>query len=297
MGPRIKNDLPLKNLTTFNIGGSARYYAEVNSITELTQVMEWVARDSLNWFVLGKGSNVLISDKGFNGLVLVLGSDFSSIEIDEQRKVVKAGGAVYLPELGWKLAKRGYPGFEFMCGIPGSIGGGVYINAGTKQYGEIKDNFLACEIYDPGKRKVVLDQNDIKFSYRHSSLMGTKKIVLSATFSLDKEEAKGVIKSRIENMIEERRSKRPVNPKNCGSIFKRPSGGKSAGWYIERAGLKGKIIGGARISKEHSNWIVNENNATAEDVKSLILSAESEVYERFGVELQREVFYVPEDIA
>jgi UDP-N-acetylmuramate dehydrogenase len=241
------------------------------------------------------GSNVLVSDDGVPGLVIKLGKGFKRIEVDEAKGMISVGGGCPLPRLGMTLMKQGIAEFEYMCVIPGTVGAAVRINAGTKE-GEIKDKFISADILMPDLRIINLSKGDIRFSYRHSDLIENRGIVLSARFQIGGRESPEGIQKRIKEIIAKRKSKQPENPRNCGSIFKNPNGEKPAGWYIEQAGLKSMRKGDAQIATEHANWIVNLGKATAADVKYLIHYAQEKVFDKFGIELIREMIYVPEDI-
>ena len=295
MNLKLLKDVPLRKLTTYRIGGPAKFFFIADDIHELIDSLTWAKEENVPWFCLGMGSNVLIDDQGFPGLVIKLGEGFKGIEIDEAQGLITVGGGCLLPRLGMTLMKQGIAGFEYMCVIPGTVGAAVRINAGTKE-GEIKDKFLSADILMPDLRGINLTKEDMKFSYRHSDLIGNRGLVLSARFQIrDRESAEGIEK-RIKEMIARRKSKQPKNPRNCGSVFKNPNGEKPAGWYIEQAGLKGMRKGDAQIATEHANWIVNLGKATATDVKYLIHYAQEKVFDKFGVELRREMIYVPEDI-
>jgi len=292
----IFKNVSLKPLTTYCIGGPAKYFFIAKNIYELFDILNWAKREGIPWFVLGRGSNLLINDNGFPGLVIKLGGDFKKIEINESYGLVSAGGGCSLPKLGITLINKGWSGFEYMCVIPGTIGAAVRINAGTTKEGEIKDRFVSAQVLMPDLQIKTLSANELNFSYRYSNLIKNNGIVLNATFNLETKESPKILKKRIKEIALKRRYKHPRNSKNCGSIFKRPKGKKSAGWYIEQVGLKGTRIGDAQIALEHANWIINLGNARAKDVKALIELAQEKVMKKFNVKLEREVTYVPEDI-
>jgi UDP-N-acetylmuramate dehydrogenase len=295
MNLKLLKDVPLRKLTTYRIGGPAKFFFIANDIHELIDSLAWAKEENVRWFCLGMGSNVLVSDDGFPGLVIRLGDGFRRIETNESKDYFTVGGGCPLPKLGATLTKKGIAGFEYMCVIPGTVGAAVRINAGTKE-GEIKDKFLLADILMPDLRVINLTREGLRFSYRHSDLIGNRGLVLSARFQIRERESPEGIEKRIKEMIARRKSKQPKNPRNCGSVFKNPNGEKPAGWYIEQAGLKGMRKGDAQIATEHANWIVNLGKATATDVKYLIHYAQEKVFDKFGVELRREMIYVPEDI-
>jgi UDP-N-acetylmuramate dehydrogenase len=245
------------------------------------------------WFVLGAGSNILVSDDGFPGLVIRISGVFKEISFYEN--TVQVGAAVLLPILSRCFLENQWGGFEFMCDIPGTIGGAVLINAGTRG-GEIADHFISAMIRTPDDQVRSMSKEEMAFSYRRTSLSGTQAIILSARFALPYRAEKDSIHKKMEQIITNRRQKQPRNKRNCGSVFKSYPGQSPPGWYIEQAGLKGTRVGDAMVAFEHANWIVNLGNAKAEHVKSLIDRIQGEVFSRFNVKLEREVSYIPEDV-
>ena len=283
----------LKSYTTYKVGGLAKQFSLCNTVEDLQNAVIGSREKEFPWFILGNGSNILVSDDGFPGLVIKLGGDFKKVVFG--KNTVEAGAGLLLPSLSRHCLARGWGGFEFMCGIPGTIGGAVRINAGTKQ-GEIKDHFISATVLTPAGEIKTLTKEDMDFSYRHSRLAETRDIVLSATFTKPYAAEKADIQEKIKEIIASRRQKQPRIKRNCGSVFKSPPGGKPAGWYIDQVGLKGFRIGDAMIAHEHANWIVNLGNAKAVDVKAIISKVQETVFQKFGVMLEREVIYVPEDI-
>ncbi|MGQ9689537.1 MAG: UDP-N-acetylmuramate dehydrogenase [Desulfobaccales bacterium] len=283
----------IKDYTTFKIGGPARHFSICQSIDDLLEALYWCKDHGLPWFILGNGSNILVSDDGFPGLVIRLGGEFNNVVF--QGDAVEAGAGVLLPALSRHFLTQGWGGFEFMCDIPGTIGGAVRINAGTKE-AEIKDHFVSARVLSADGTVRNIAKDDMNFSHRHSCLAHSRDIVLSARFSRPYMEEKKRIQEKIKQIIADRRQKQPKNRHNCGSVFKNPLGGKPAGWYIDQTGLKGLRIGDAMVAHEHANWIVNLGKARAEHVKELIEKIQEEVFQKFCVKLEREVIYVPEDI-
>ena len=292
----------LSDLTTFKIGGPAKYFSICASIEDLLEAVTWCKDNGQPWFILGNGSNILVSDDGFPGMVIRLGGDFKNVVFDDN--IVGAGAGVLLPALSRHFLAKVWGGFEFMCGIPGTVGGAVRINAGTK-HGEMKDNLISVTILSPTGEIKTFSKDEMEFDYRHSRLADTRDIIISATFSKPYDLEKASIEKKIKIwfgfcyigwFIKSRRDKQPKNHRNCGSVFKNPPGDKSAGWYIDQAGLKGTIISGAMVAHEHANWIVNLGHAKAEHVKTLTSKIQDEVFRKFGVSLEREVIYIPEDI-
>lgn len=286
-------DIKLSGLTTFRIGGVARYYCLCPSLAEVKEALSWCKKNDLPWFILGNGSNLLVADTGFPGLVIRLTDEFNRVVFTEG--FVEAGAAVLLPALSRHFLVQGWGGFEFMCGIPGTIGGAVRMNAGTKQ-GEIKDHFLAAEILTPAGVVATKQREDMDFGPRRSYLHKSRDVVLAVRFSRPQPAERVHILAKIKQIIAERRRQQPKNRHNCGSVFKNPPSGRPAGWYIDQAGLKGLRLGDAMVAQEHANWIVNLGKAKAWQVKGLIEKIQEKVWQRFGVQLEREVLYVPEDI-
>lgn len=286
-------NVSFKRMTTYRIGGVPQYFVSPTNLDELTGALNWCNANRLPWFLIGHGSNILVSDEGFPGLVIKLAGDFSSIEFDDVPRVITIGAAAMLPKFANECASRGISGFEGLCDIPGTVGAAVRINAGTKVR-EVKDFFISADILDEQGSVRTLRHDEMDFGHRTSVLMRKRWIVLRARFKYGAERASTEIFDDMKGYRDARRNKQPLNPRNCGSVFK--SAEKPAGWYIEQCGLKGRRIGGAMIANEHANWIVNVGNASSNDVKALINLIQAEVYKQFGIKLEREVEYVPEDI-
>jgi len=286
-------DFNLRNQTTYKIGGPALYFSTCNSIVEVQKAIHFAVKRNLPWFILGNGSNILVSDEGFPGLAIKLSGDFKKINFDAN--IVEVGAGVILPALSKSFLSMGWAGFEFMCGIPGTIGGAVRMNAGNNQ-GEIQDHFISALVLSKNGNLQNITKEEMDFSHRSSRLYKCKDTILSVKFKMHCLETPKHIKEKIKLIIADRRSKQPKNRRSCGSVFKKPEGGKPAGWYIEQAGLKGFRIGDAMIAFEHANWIINVGNAKAVHVKVLIRRIQDDILKTYGVFLKREVVYVPEDI-
>jgi len=292
---KIAEYVSLQPYTTYRIGGPARYFLLAESTDEVVDAIHWSRERRVPWFVLGGGSNLLISDQGFPGLVIKLGRGFGKIEIDQEGGAITAGGAVMLPKLGMHLVRQGWAGFEFMCGIPGTVGGAIRMNAGTKN-GETKDNLVSVKVITPRGQMETIEKEALGFTYRRSKLFKTQGIVAEATFYLHHTENLADLVHRVRDALAERRRKQPAEKRNCGSVFRNPPGQRSAGWYLERACLKGTRIGDAMVAEEHANWILNLGRATSQDVKALIEVCQHRVFGRFGVSLEKEVMFVPDDV-
>jgi UDP-N-acetylmuramate dehydrogenase len=299
MKSKIKTNYTLKNLNTIRIGGHALYYATPSTVFELTEILGFSLDRNLQFYILGNGSNVLISDEDFKGIVIKLSGTFREIAFHADDSIVTAGAGALLIELGNKIAEQGYTGCAYMGVIPGTTGGAVRMNAGTLEEGEIKDHFMNAQVLDPQTGELeTYAAEDMQFAYRKCILSQSRKILLQVTFRLPqiKEKLSGEAREIINSILATRRLKQPKIPLNFGSAFKRPAGGKPPGWYLEQAGMKGMRSGGAMVAEEHANWILNMGNATSQDVKILISEGQKRVFEKFGINLEREVIYLPEDM-
>ncbi|MFH1612139.1 MAG: UDP-N-acetylmuramate dehydrogenase [bacterium] len=290
----FKKNVLLKKFTTYHIGGLAKYFFIADKIEDLLNALIWAKNNNLLYFLIGAGSNIIISDKDFLGLVIKLGKDFDKIKIEKEKVIV--GSAVKISRLGNYLINKGFEGFEFMCGIPGTIGGAVKMNAGTIE-GEIKDNIISVKVLTSQLEIKNIKKDNIEFFYRFSNVAEKGEIILGAEWSFKNKAKIKDLKKKVKEILLQRKIKQPEIKKNCGSVFKNPCNDcHSAAWYIEQAGLKGMQIGDAQISLKHANWIVNLGNATDCDVKFLISHIQKVVLEKFNIKLKREVIYIPEDI-
>ncbi len=291
----------MARLCRIRTGGEAFCYLEAYSVESLLQIIKWINEQNLNYFVIGAGSNILVSDDGFNGVVIRLKGDFQSIRYDHEDSTVSVGAGAPLMQLGFDLARRGYRGFSYMAVIPGFVGGAVTMNAGTSQSGEIKDHLLNALVLDPQSCEVIrYKKSEMMFGYRESAISSSRLIVLEACFEL-KTNRQGQYETNaaleeVRSLLAKRRSMHPRNPRTFGSTFKKPGGGKPAGWYLDQVGMKGVREGGAMVSEEHANWILNIGEAKTSDVKHLMNVGQKRVFEEFGIQLEREVILVPEDV-
>jgi UDP-N-acetylmuramate dehydrogenase len=258
------------------------------------------ARDRrLPLHVLGRGSNVLIHDDVVQSVVVMLSGAFKEMSFQQGAGTVTAGAGVPFIKLGVALARRGYAGCSYMGVIPGSVGGAVRMNAGTGQGQEICCHLLRVRVLDSASLdERWLEHGDLQFSYRTSILCRMPCIVLEAVFRLpeQRDSVPGQALADIKALFARRRAAHPRSRHTFGSTFKNPAGAEhSAGWYLEHAGMKGVRSGGAMVSLEHANWIINTGGAGSNDVKALIETGLRRVYEQFGIMLEREVVYIPED--
>ncbi len=286
---QIEKNFPLKNRTSFRIGGPAEFYVRVNNEDEIKDMLGWARDNNHNVFILGKGSNILVSDTGWQGLVIDI-TGFSRITWNESTAVCQSGAMLH--SLVKQSVERGFCGIEELAGIPGSIGGALVMNAGafSQTVSDCLHSVSGIDQADTSIWKVMRDKID--FGYRSSSLKKRGSTILSAEFRFsngNKEELKKVFSAT----LQKRSQKQPLDIPNCGSVFKRPPG-NYAGALIEQCNLKGFRVGGATVSEKHANFIVNDKNATATDVRELIASIQKTVFETKGVLLEPEVLFVGE---
>ena len=283
---RIKRNVSMSNLTTFKTGGNADMVIYPHTTEELKNVVKFFYEARLPYYVLGNGSNLLVSDDGIKKSIICIGREFSSVEVFENCITAKAGA--FLSSIAKKAYDESLTGFEFAAGIPGTLGGALIMNAGAYG-GEMKDVVEAVSFIAPSGEEYVISGEEMEFSYRHSALSDTDCIITGATIKLEcgnKEE----IAEKMADLAARRREKQPLEFSSAGSTFKRPQG-YFAGALIEEAGLKGKTIGGAQVSSKHSGFIINTGNATTKDILELIEYVREKVYEKHSVLLETEVKY------
>ena len=274
----------LSRYTSFRIGGPAEVVAIPKSKEELCKIFEVSALLDINPVILGAGTNVLAPDAGLPGLVICTRGLDGLKRLDNDRIQVAAG--VSMARAATFAANEGLSGLEFAHGIPGSVGGGVYMNAGAYG-GEIAQVCESVDVLHRGNEIVTLSAEEMNFSYRHSALEDSGYIVLSAVFQLQKKEP-DTIRACMQELMERRRASQPLNLPSAGSAFKRPTGGYAAA-LIDEAGLKGYRVGDAAISEKHAGFAVNLGNATAADVRQLLDRVAQIVFEKSGIRLEPEV--------
>ncbi len=280
----IITDYPMKHVTTFKAGGPAELFIEPDNIAELINIMKLLKNENIKALIIGKGSNMLVSDKGIPGVVIRIAEKISSISIAGNEVIAECG--CLLSVLGKQVAKEGFTGIEFASGIPGTLGGGVVMNAGAYD-GELKDYIKWVEVLDENLEVVRLTNSEMEFSYRKSLVEKKGYIAIRACFSLEREDQE-LIDFKMRDFADRRRKKQPLTLPSAGSTFKRPEG-FFAGKLIEDAGLKGYRIGGASVSELHCGFVVNDLDGTANDIYRLIKHIEKRVFENSGVKLQLEV--------
>lgn len=283
---------PLSRHTSFKIGGPAYCWIEPENSDGILEAINFIEAKNKKFIILGKGTNLLVKDEGFNGAIIHLAKGFEKIET-EKEVIIKAGAGLSLARLTKYAFDNSLAGCEFLAGLPGNLCGAIFMNAGVRslecpaEFIEIKDIILDVEILDLKDRKIkTLDKRDIDFKYRSSGL--ERKIILGARLKLEKDN-KINIQDRIKAFNKKRDWLAKIGFPNAGSIFKNPSPYKSAGMLIESCGLKGKRIGDAEISKVHANIIVNLGKATANDVLGLIDLARAGVKQKFDINLELEL--------
>ncbi len=280
---------PMSRHTTFRVGGEAEYFAKIQEESQLTVILDYLRKTEQPYFVLGNGSNILVSDKGYEGVILDLSAGLKSIEIKDKRVTAQAGAL--LSTVAARAYEAGLTGFEFAAGIPGTIGGAIVMNAGAYD-GEMKQVVESVSVVNEQGETMVLDNETMEFGYRSSIIKNRPFIVTEAVFLLEEGE-KEQIKSRMEELNQRRREKQPLNYPSAGSTFKRPEG-HFAGKLIMDAGLRGFRIGGARVSEKHCGFVINEGNATATDVADVIDEVTERVRDKFGVTLETEIIKLGE---
>ena len=283
----ILTEEPMSRHTTFRIGGEAACFIRISSEEQLRKLIPYFENVGIEYFVLGKGSNLLVGDKGYEGVILQISDACQQIEAEGNRLQVQAGAA--LSKVALFAMERGLEGLEFAAGIPGTVGGGVVMNAGAYG-GEMKQVVESVRVLSSEGEILTLDNDTMEFGYRTSIIRNRNFIVLSVTFRL-REGNREEIRARIEDFQKRRMEKQPLNYPSAGSTFKRPEG-YFAGKLIMDAGLRGFQIGDARVSDKHCGFVVNVGKATARDVTDVIEEVQEKVRERFGVSLEREVIYL-----
>ena len=280
---------PMKKHTTFRIGGPADYYLCPHSTEELQKILQICRENKLEFFILGNGSNLLVSDKGYRGVVIQLWKNFSDIETEDNTITVKAGAL--LSKVAAEALEESLTGMEFASGIPGTMGGAVMMNAGAYG-GEMKDIIREVTVLTREGELLTLSKEEMNFGYRTSVVKEKGYVVISAELQLrkgDREEIRKVM----DELKERRVTKQPLDMPSAGSTFKRPEG-YFAGKLIMDAGLRGFSVGGAQIPEKHCGFVVNKGDATAADVLGLIGEVQKRVQEKFGVALEPEVKFLGE---
>jgi UDP-N-acetylmuramate dehydrogenase len=275
---------PMKNHTSFKLGGPVDIFVEPDNTEELVKAISHLREQKVPYYIMGNGSNLLVSDKGLRGAVVKIGEKFSRVDIDGDRVIAESG--ILLSSLSKIAAKNSLAGMEFASGIPGTLGGAVAMNAGAYG-GEMKDIIEWVEVLDQELKLIRLQNVEMEFGYRKSVVEQRGYIVIRSCLKL-KQGNPEEIYAIMADLTQKRTSKQPLHLPSAGSTFKRPEG-YFAGKLIEDAGLRGFSIGGAQVSPLHCGFVVNNGEATAQDVYDLIRHVQKTVYEKFNVNLETEV--------
>ena len=285
----VAKDVYMTGFTSFKIGGPADYMVSVSNSSELSSLIKYLKENKVAFMILGNGSNILVSDKGYRGVMIRLGGDFRNVVVDGNKVI--AGAGVTLMALTREVLNASLSGLEFAYGIPGSVGGAVYMNAGAYG-GEMKDVITSVEVLDEEGNVVTIEAKDMDFGYRTSICKRRDIVVLKANMELVPGSHQK-IEAKMEEHMKARKDKQPYNMPSAGSTFKRPEG-YFAGKLITDSGLSGYQVGQAQVSVKHNGFVVNLSGATASDVAKLIKDVKEKVYSSQGVMLEEEVIYVGE---
>lgn len=275
----------LSAYTSFKIGGECPIVIKPSTVEQIQKIIRFCNDEALPFYIFGKGSNLLINDSGLDAVVIELGDEFSDVYLINDITVCCTAG-ISLAKVCNFAKDNSLSGLEFAYGIPGSVGGAVYMNAGAYG-GEIVDVFESCEIIDSKGNIKTVTKDDAELSYRHSIFMSDNCCITSVKFKLKKGKREE-IKSQMDDYMNRRKTKQPLEYPSAGSTFKRPEGNYASA-LIDMCGLKGKTIGGAQVSEKHCGFVINRENATYSDVISLIDYIKDEVYEKTGYKLECEV--------
>jgi UDP-N-acetylmuramate dehydrogenase len=289
-GMQIDEFVPLAGKTTIGIGGPARYYAEPRSAEEVAEGLNWASLHGAPLHVLGRGSNVVVSDSGLPGLVLNVAARMTAITWGAERAVCQGGALLHT--LVTQSVQRGLAGLENLAGIPGTVGGAVVMNAGAfgQEIGPCIEDVLWLDCAHRSLHRSAAAE--LAFSYRHSFFSEHPAAVIEVSCRFAQGERKALAET-VRGILARRRAKQPLSQPNCGSVFRNPPG-QGAGRHIEAAGLKGKRIGGVEISTKHANFIVNTGDGTAEEFRRLVREVQCEVFRHAGVRLIPEVVFMGE---
>jgi len=286
----VIKDKALKNHTYTRLGGAADFFVTPVTYEQVQQVVILANKENIPFTLLGNGSNLIIRDGGIRGIVMYLGK-LSNITVEETKMIAQSGALI--AEASKEALQSNLTGLEFACGIPGSVGGALFMNAGAYG-GEIKDVLTKAKVItSSGEMKTILAE-DLDLDYRTSNIPDNGYIVLEGEFQLEKGDYQE-IKAVMDDLTYKRESKQPLEYPTCGSVFKRPLG-YFAGKLIQDSGLQGKQIGGAEVSMKHAGFIINKDNASANEYITLIEYVQKVVKEKFSVELEREVRIIGEDV-
>ncbi|TDA70480.1 MAG: UDP-N-acetylmuramate dehydrogenase [Clostridia bacterium] len=284
LGDRVRLQEPLSRHTTWCIGGPADVMVFPATADHVALAWEWARASNLPWVVIGNGSNILVADDGFRGMVIKIGHGLRQWRLEGSALIAQAG--VPLPLLVRRTAAAGLSGIEFAAGIPATVGGACVMNAGAFGH-SMGERVASVKVLGPGQDIRVLSRHEVEFSYRRSSLGEGNLAVVEVTLELIPE-APAVVTGRVNEWRRERARRQPLRYPSAGSVFINPPG-YAAGWLLEQAGAKGMGCGGAQVSRQHANFIINRGGATARDVEELMARMQDMVYRRFGIILEAEI--------
>lgn len=284
IGNILENE-PMSKHTTFKVGGNARFYIDVFNSEKLALLLMYIKQEKLDYYVIGKGSNVLFSDKDYDGIIISLNKYFANVEVSGN--IITAGAGLSTIKLAQFAANNHLSGLEFISGVPATVGGAIYMNAGA-YLSEVSDVLLDVTIINDEGELVIISRDELTFSYRHSIFHEHLEwIIVEARFELALSD-KVVIKDLMEKRKEKRMATQPWDKPSAGSVFRNHE--TNAAWYyIDDCGLRGYQIGGAQISQKHSNFIINSQGASAQDIRDLIELVQKRVKEKHGIILKTEV--------
>ncbi len=283
----IRLQEPMAGHTTFRIGGPADCFVQLENKEQMIQVQRYLRQVGMPFFILGNGSNLLVSDKGYRGIVLQIGQRMSRITVAGSIITAQAGAS--MSQIARAALEHGLTGLEFASGIPGTIGGGVVMNAGAYD-GELSGIVTQVNVVNGEGEYMELENESMEFGYRTSIIRNNSFTVTEVIMKLEKGDREQ-IKAKMEDLAAKRREKQPLEYPSAGSTFKRPRG-NFAGKLIMDAGLRGFQIGGAKVSEKHCGFIINTGNATAEDVRDVISEVQERVKEMFHVDLEPEILFL-----
>ena len=283
----------LAPLTTWKIGGAAEYLAVPERLEDVYRLMGLAYERGWPLWFLGRGSNILIDDAGLPGITLHLARSLQTLE--RRGDTLRAGAGVALPRLARAAADLGFAGFEFLAGIPGTVGAAVRLNAGAHG-GSLAQVLRRVWVATPQLQLLEFQAAELGLGYRSSLLLNFPHwLVVEVEFRLTTPAAPDAIHKRMRELLDYRSSRLPANPKSCGSVFKNPPGGPTAGALIEQCGFKGRRVGEAQVSRKHANFILNQGRAAASQVKALVAEIQEQVWRTQGIALEREVVFLPDD--
>lgn len=274
----------MRKHTTFKAGGKAKYFVSPKSVKVISELVQYFRTNDIQYYVIGNGSNLLVRDEGYDGVIVCIGKELGEITINKTEVVCQAG--VYVARVANMACEHSLSGLEFAAGIPGMIGGAVAMNAGAYG-GEFKDIIDKVWVIDTEGREVCYNQDQMEFGYRKSIVQKENMIVTSVTLKLRSGDKKRIAEE-MNTYLEARRAKQPLEYPSAGSTFKRPEG-YFAGKLIMDAGLAGYQVGGACVSEKHCGFVINKENATATDIIELMQQVSDIVYDKYGVRLEPEV--------